>query len=126
MKKLVAIVATACAALALTSCSRIPARITLPPTSPLASSVKYGVVMDAYVRAKEKPEPLAGDSFYLRKAQIVTVTATGRYDAPDDPQSGIWYCVSVDGKEGWVFSSSLDIHDSYDQATNAVQALGTP
>jgi hypothetical protein len=108
---------------AFSSCSRIPLRVNLPETSPLVSSAKYGVVTEAYLRAKAKPGTQYDDVFYLRRAQIVQIVATERFVADDDPQSGLWYCVKSEGREGWVYSTAIDIHESYGQAVNAVREL---
>jgi hypothetical protein len=105
------------------SCSRIPLRVHLPETSPLVANVKYGVVTEAYVRAKSKPGTQYDDAFYLRRAQIVQIVATERFVADDDPQNGLWYCVKSDAREGWVYSGAIDIHESYGQAVNAVREL---
>jgi hypothetical protein len=107
----------------LTCCTKIPDKIDLPDTSPLQSGSKYGVVTEDYLRVKISPDPRADDAFFLRKGSIVEITATGRYDSVDGHQNGLWFRISDQGRDGWVFSSDIEVHDTHDQAANAVKEL---
>jgi hypothetical protein len=114
-----------CVCAAIFSCARLPSKIALPQSSPLNSGPKYGVVVDDYLRVKVSPGPANPDSFYLRKGQIVEISATARFNDESGRENGLWHKIKSETGEGWVFSAYLEVHDTYAQAEYAVKTATT-
>ena len=99
----------------LAACSKPPApELVLEPTPLISGGIGWGVVNLAWVRLKSEASYAAMDSSFVRRLDVLELIA--RASKPDGQDKGVWYRVQLEGEEGWIHESALNVYESREQA----------
>lgn len=101
--------------LALSGCSRGPARIELPPTPVLTGQGDYALVTVEYARLHTRPDVLSGVGTHGRRGDVLRVigqTADRRWIEVEDAE-----------RHGWIRRDYLRLFASREQAVNGQELL---
>ena len=99
----------------------IDSSLKLAPTPPLSGGSGWAVVEVAYARLKARPSGSASDLGHLRRGSVVELLGRELGDPMVAKDKGLWCRLKVEGVEGFVRESELDVFSSKEQADRAAR-----
>jgi len=102
--------------LCLASCGGgVPNHLALDSNPVFTGGTGWVVVIEAYARVKAEPSEKAPDIGHLRGGDTLAVLGRERFP----PETGVWYKVKAEGKDGWIQSQQTAFFEVKEMAERA-------
>ena len=84
-------------------------QLTLPPTSVISTSERYGIIAADSLRVRAQPSVRAEVLAHFRRGEVVQVVERGEHQERVAGNLAYWFEVNHQGVRGWVFGSHLEL-----------------